>query len=238
MHELFRYTFDKWFLVAFILLFSAWEYFHPARRNQFAIDKIDLIAVVNLSFFSLLCKFILLPLQSWAGAPLGELPIYIRVFIAAVVVDFLLYWVHRAMHTKYLWKTHWFHHSVKSMNWMKGLYTSATHILLYITPQLFLGYCLFGFSTLEMTGCLVATYFVQFWQHANITVHIGVLEYLFVTPQMHRVHHSIDHNRNKNFGALFSVWDRLFGTYAPPTNESYSLGVGKQYGLLRGLLGV
>ena len=154
------------------------------------------------------------------------------------MVDFLLYWLHRAMHTKYLWKTHWFHHSVKRMNWLKGLYTSATHIVMYVTPQLILGYYLFGFTMLQMTGCLVATYFTQLWQHANITAKIGVLEYVFITPQAHRMHHSLNEVRDHNFGALFCVWDRMFGTYVTPKDECYALGIDKEYGLLRGLLGV
>lgn len=239
MAEVFSYTFDKWFLALFVVLFATWEYLRPARQDRFTISRIDIIAVMNITVFSLLCKLVLLPVDSWvANAPLAELPLFLRVIIAAFIVDFLLYWLHRAMHTGLLWKTHWFHHSVTSMNWMKGLYTSATHITMYVAPQLILGYYLLGFTILQMTGCLVATYFIQLWQHANVTARIGVLEYVFITPQAHRIHHSLDENRDRNFGALFSIWDRMFGTYVKPADEHYALGVHKEHGLLRGLLGV
>jgi sterol desaturase/sphingolipid hydroxylase (fatty acid hydroxylase superfamily) len=239
MAEILSYTFDKWLLGCFIVLFTIWEYFKPARRERFTISKMDLIAVFNLTLFSLLCKFALLPNEEWVkSAPLADTPFYIRIIIAIVIIDFLLYWLHRAMHTKHLWKTHWFHHSVEQMNWLKGLYTSATHILMYITPQLMLGYYLFGFSIFEMTCCLVATYFIQLWQHANITVKLGVLEYVLITPQAHRIHHSLNGLRDSNFGALFCIWDRLFGTYSLHQDESFKLGTSQKHGLIRGLLGL
>ena len=239
MEEIFLYTFDKWFLSFFIVFFAAWEYLNPARLERFSISRIDVIAVANLTVFSLLYKLVFLPVDSWvAKAPFLEFPLLWRIIIAGVMVDLLLYWMHRAMHTKYLWKTHWFHHSVKKMNWLKGLYNSATHIAMYLIPQLMLGYYLFGFTMFQMTECLVATYFIQLWQHANISARIGVLEYVFITPQAHRKHHSLNEDRDKNFGALFCVWDRMFGTYVEPSDECYSLGVDKEHGLLRGLLGV
>ncbi len=232
-------AYDKIFLLVFIVFFILWEYKRPARNNRFTITSVDMIAVTNLFVFSLLCKFVFQPFDSLvAKAPLGSFPFEYKIVFAVIFMDFLLYWLHRAMHTKLLWKTHWFHHSVTEMNWLKGSYTSATHISMYVAPQLIIGYYILGFTTLEMMGCIIAGYFIQLWQHANVSVNIGFLSYIFVTPQAHRLHHSLSSVRNKNFGALFILWDRMFGTYAHPSNEKYALGVPKKYGLLRGLIGI
>jgi sterol desaturase/sphingolipid hydroxylase (fatty acid hydroxylase superfamily) len=49
--------------------------------------------------------------------------------------------------------------------------------------------------------------------HSNIKTHLGILRYVMVTPQSHRIHHSrLRAHRDKNFGAIFSLWDHLFGT--------------------------
>ena len=49
--------------------------------------------------------------------------------------------------------------------------------------------------------------------HANVRTNLGVLRWVLVTPQSHRVHHSLDPaHRDKNFGVTFSLWDHLFGT--------------------------
>jgi sterol desaturase/sphingolipid hydroxylase (fatty acid hydroxylase superfamily) len=55
------------------------------------------------------------------------------------------------------------------------------------------------------------------WMHMNVTWQSRKLEWLFVTPRYHRVHHLREIGRaGANFGVLFTVWDRLFGTYADP----------------------
>ena len=69
--------------------------------------------------------------------------------------------------------------------------------------------------------------FAQFWYHTRHIGTLGLLEYILVTPSQHRVHHAINPIYiDKNLAAIFSVWDRLFGTFqeelaseAPPYTE-------------------
>jgi sterol desaturase/sphingolipid hydroxylase (fatty acid hydroxylase superfamily) len=143
------------------------------------------------------------------------------------------------MHTGLLWNTHRFHHSVREMDWLKGAYMSGTHIAMYLAPQVLIGYYVLGFSRIEMAIAVVTGYFVQLWQHANVTIEIGLLKYVFVTPQSHRLHHAFGEEvRDKNFGAVLSVWDVLFGTYVAPSDEDYALGVPDEVPVVRGLIGV
>jgi len=230
---------EKASLLLFVALFVVWEALRPARPRHTAIQALDLIVVANVGLFSVACKWLLTPAAVFAAAPLGDLHPAARILAALVVIDFTLYWLHRGMHSSALWNTHRFHHSIKEVNWLKGIYTSGTHIALYLAPQILIGYYVFGFTRVEMALAVVIGYFVQLWQHANVTIEIGVLKYLFVTPQSHRLHHASGIDvRNRNFGAVFSLWDVLFGTWRAPEHEQYELGVGERVPVVRGLLGV
>jgi sterol desaturase/sphingolipid hydroxylase (fatty acid hydroxylase superfamily) len=230
---------EKASLVLFVVLFAGWEALRPARPRRTLFQALDAIVVVNVGLFSVACKWLLTPSAGFAAAPLSQLPLAARIVAALVVIDFSLYWMHRGMHGALLWNTHRFHHSVKEMDWLKGIHMSGAHVALYLAPQMLIGYYLFGFSRIEMAAAVVIGYFVQLWQHANITIEIGALKYLFVTPQSHRLHHALGEElRDRNFGAVLSVWDVLFGTYVVPSHENYELGVADDVPVVRGLIGV
>jgi sterol desaturase/sphingolipid hydroxylase (fatty acid hydroxylase superfamily) len=62
--------------------------------------------------------------------------------------------------------------------------------------------------------------------HANLRTNYGVLKHVVVTPQSHRIHHSIEsRHQDKNFGVIFTVWDRLFGTLYAHYDEYPETGI-------------
>merc|ERR1719215_240157 len=62
----------------------------------------------------------------------------------------------------------------------------------------------------------------QYWLHLVMWPETPLVELVFVTPSLHRVHHARNHDRlGKNFGAVFSVWDRIFGTFEPEYLEGW-----------------
>ena len=62
--------------------------------------------------------------------------------------------------------------------------------------------------------------------HANIKANFGLLRYVLVTPQSHRLHHSIEpQHRDRNFGIIFSFWDRMFGTLHPDCETYPATGI-------------
>lgn len=226
-------------LVLFVALFAYWEARRPARPRRALPEALDVVVLVNVGIVSVACKWLLAPHEGFEAAPLAGLPLAAKFVVALIAIDLVLYWLHRGMHTRSLWSTHRFHHSVKQMDWLKGVYMSGPHIAMYLAPQVLLGYYVFGFSRVETAIAVVLGYFVQLWQHANVTVDISALKYVFVTPQSHRLHHALGaERRDKNFGAVLSVWDVLFGTYAAPSHEDYELGVADEVPVVRGLIGV
>jgi sterol desaturase/sphingolipid hydroxylase (fatty acid hydroxylase superfamily) len=229
-------------LVTFIGLalgFSAWEYFRPARKvDHWADLRIDILSFVLAVAMNRLSKHTV-------GSTLGEispdflvagarflqsLPSAAKIALAIVLVDFIIYWVHRAQHRfDLMWRTHKWHHSIQHMYWFAGFRTSFLHSFIYNIPQTVVPMMVFNLSPLEAGIGYSIGLFIQFWEHTNLTVNIGPLSYIFITPQYHRVHHSATRYRGLNLGTTFSLWDRMFGTYVDPATlpETFPMGLGE-----------
>ncbi|GAA0743596.1 sterol desaturase family protein [Ideonella azotifigens] len=142
-----------------------------------------------------------------------SLPFPVALFLIILVADLVQYWTHRAYHeVPLLWRLHAVHHSVKSMDWLAG---SRQHILeLLITRTLVLApiYVL-GFSKEVIDAYIVVVGFQAVFNHANVSVRLGPLRYLIVTPNFHHWHHSQDDEAiDKNYAAHFAFLDHIFGT--------------------------
>jgi len=141
------------------------------------------------------------------------LPFPVALFLIVLVADLVQYWTHRAYHeVPLLWRLHAVHHSVKSMDWLAG---SRQHILeLIITRTLVLApiYVL-GFSKEVIDAYIIIVGFQAVFNHANVSVRLGPLRYVIVTPNFHHWHHSQDDEAlDRNYAAHFAFIDHLFGT--------------------------
>jgi len=147
--------------------------------------------------------------QGWVQG----LPFPLAVLLIILVADLVQYWTHRAYHeVPLLWRLHAVHHSVKSMDWLAG---SRQHILeLLITRTLVLApIFVLGFSKEVIDAYIVVVGFQAVFNHANVSVRLGPLRYLIVTPNFHHWHHSQDDEAiDKNYAAHFAFLDYLFGT--------------------------
>jgi sterol desaturase/sphingolipid hydroxylase (fatty acid hydroxylase superfamily) len=147
--------------------------------------------------------------QAWVQG----LPFPVALFLIVLVADLVQYWTHRAYHeVPLLWRLHAVHHSVKSMDWLAG---SRQHIVeLLITRTLVLApIFVLGFSKEVIDTYIVIVGFQAVFNHANVSVRLGPLRYLIVTPNFHHWHHSQDDEAiDKNYAAHFAFLDHLFGT--------------------------
>ena len=142
-----------------------------------------------------------------------DLPFPVALFLIVLVADMVQYWTHRAYHeVPLLWRLHAVHHSVKSMGWLAG---SRQHIIeLIITRTLVLApiYVL-GFSKEVIDAYILIVGFQAVFNHANVSVRLGPLRHVIVTPNFHHWHHSQDDAAiDKNYAAHFAFIDHLFGT--------------------------
>ena len=127
--------------------------------------------------------------------------------------DFLYYWLHRFDHeVRLFWAVHVTHHSSQQMNFSVGFRSSVFEPLyrfVYFIPLAFLGFkpldIVFMYSATQIWGTLV---------HTDIVGKLGWLEYVFVTPSHHRVHHASNVKYlDKNMGMFLIIWDKMFGTF-------------------------
>ena len=141
-------------------------------------------------------------------------------FIAFVCIDFASYCHHRLKHSiNIFWNMHVIHHSSEEFNLACALRQSITNNLgigvLFLIPAAFLGV---PPQVIAILGPLHL--FGQFWYHTQHIGKLGFLEYIFVTPSQHRVHHAINPIYiDKNLSAIFCVWDRIFGTFQEELEE-------------------
>ena len=118
-----------------------------------------------------------------------------------------------------LWFIHTIHHSQREVNVFTDL---RVHFLESFTSQalVFLPLIALGLKPLALVAYGAAFIWHSRFIHANVRTNFGWLKYVFVSPQYHRIHHSIEgRHRDHNFGAILTVWDRIFGTMYPAFDE-------------------
>ena len=133
--------------------------------------------------------------------------------------DFLWYWYHRLAHEiNLLWAVHVVHHQSEDFN-----YTVSARITLM---QAFVRTCfwavlpLLGFPASMITTMLLIHGIYPFFIHTRLIGKLGILEYILVTPSHHRVHHASNEKYlDKNYGDVFIIWDKLFGTFQKEEEE-------------------
>lgn len=174
---------------------------------------------LNLIYGSLGLRPILPPLEQWAG--------WLALPIALLAADFLRYWEHRFEH-RFMWPIHAVHHSPTELH----AANTYGHPLQAI-PGFFL--MAVPLSLLNLGGAIPAAIaailtFLTIFIHASTSIHFGPLRHVLVDNRYHRIHHSMEPRHfNRNFGIVFSFWDRLFGTAHMPADDEWpEVGV-KEY---------
>ena len=198
----------------------------PVFRPEWQTDLHHFIVNHMVVGFVLLATNLLVhKLFGWAANDgirgwVANLDFFVAVFAIVLVADLVQYWTHRAYHeVPLLWRLHAVHHSVKSMDWLAG---SRQHIIeLLITRTLVLApiYVL-GFSKEVIDAYIVIVGFQAVFNHANVSVRLGPLRYVIVTPNFHHWHHSQDKEAlDRNYAAHFAFLDYLFGTAVKSDRE-------------------
>jgi sterol desaturase/sphingolipid hydroxylase (fatty acid hydroxylase superfamily) len=246
-------------IVVLALVLTALEKWRPveARKDSRAV-RVDIVytLLVRLGVLPLAIFFLLLPLvdglDGWLrmhdfippkiedafpwllAQPLASFVVYL------VVLDFAMYWIHRAQHqVRFWWALHALHHSQRQMTFWTD---DRNHLLDMVMTDAALAFVALGVGVPpgQFVLLVAVSRAVESLSHANVRMHFGrVGEWLLVSPRFHRVHHAIGlghegGNLGCNFAVLFPVWDHLFGT-ANPTDDYPPTGIrdqltGRDYG--------
>jgi sterol desaturase/sphingolipid hydroxylase (fatty acid hydroxylase superfamily) len=189
--------------------------------SKSAANDLGYFSFFYLGPFQLMMIPIFTPMSVFVGhyAPwmqvnlIAALPVIPRLVVFLLLSDFLGYWIHRLTHAvPTLWAFHKVHHSQEAM-------TVLTNYRRHPVDELVMR--LISFWVFVVTGNAVMTWalldvsanVILLLQHSGLTWTYGKAERVFISPRMHGLHHSVDPAHfNRNFGMLFSIWDRMFGT--------------------------
>jgi sterol desaturase/sphingolipid hydroxylase (fatty acid hydroxylase superfamily) len=215
------------FFVGIFAMMALWEWYAPRRRLTLS-RRIRWSNNLGLVAFNTLLLRLLFPAaavgmaayatnQGWGLLNHFDVPYGLAIIIAVVALDFVIWLQHVMVHSiPLLWRLHRVHHADLDYDLTTGARFHPIEIILSM---------LIKFATIMVLGPPVVAVILfevilngmAMFNHANLRLPSVVdrwLRLLVVTPDMHRVHHSVeDDETNSNFGFNLSCWDRLFGTY-------------------------
>lgn len=158
-----------------------------------------------------------------------QLPSWLTIVVVLVFMDFLRWLQHLIQHkVPWFWHFHVVHHSQRNLNLFSDY---RYHVFEYLVRQTvyFIPVMMFGIPQTETIWMALILVWHARLYHGNIKANFGPLRYIIVTPQSHRIHHSLEERHaDKNFGAFFSIWDWIFGTQYRGHEEYPDTGVRDQ----------
>ncbi len=215
------------FFFGIFSIMALWETVLP-RRQLLASKAVRWTNNLGLVFFNSFVLRLAFPAaatgmalfansQGWGLFNYIETPFWIALIVSVVVMDFFIWLQHVMVHAvPLLWRLHRVHHADLDFDVTTGARFHTLEILLSMLIK-FAVILLLGPPVLAVVIFEVVLNATAMFNHSNVRIPTGIdriLRLFVVTPDMHRVHHSIeDDETNSNFGFNLPWWDRLFGTY-------------------------
>lgn len=210
-----------------LALMAAWEVLSPrrpqavgrARRWPANLGIVVLNSLVLRLVFPLAAVSVALlgEARGWGLLQAAQLPAWLEVAVAVILLDFAIYLQHVLFHAvPLLWRLHRMHHTDLEFDVTTGARFHPIEILLSMIIKLGVVAAL-GAPAVAVLVFEVLLNASSMFNHANVRLPERldrVLRRIVVTPDMHRVHHSVvPRETNSNFGFNLPWWDRIFGTY-------------------------
>lgn len=227
-------AYTVWLFVAMLALLCIWETRAPCRKLLLSTPR---------RWLSHLCLYFAadLPLRLLGIGPLGvalarrhasgllsspEIPWPAKFLAVLLLLDLLNYARHRLCHTlPWLWRIHLLHHSDHDFDFSNQLRFHPLDAGLQLSTSMLLIWFLAPPPLAVAVSIALAT-ISGMLAHANVEFPQGVerfLRWVFITPGLHQIHHSIDEGeQERNLGVLFVFWDRMFGTYLEAPAHGYA----------------
>lgn len=213
--------------VSVLLLCMLFEFIFP--RRQRVQDRLSRwltnlgVVILNSFLLKMMGPFVALSVAAygathhWGLLSVVDMPVVIEVVIAVVLLDLAIYAQHVASHKiEFLWRFHQVHHADRDIDTTTGVRFHPVEVVLSMLYKSVV-VILLGVPVLAVLIFEVLLNASALFNHANLRLPKRVEHYLrmlMVTPDMHRVHHSvIEQETNSNYGFCLSLWDRWFATY-------------------------
>ncbi|MCZ8375871.1 MAG: sterol desaturase family protein [Beijerinckiaceae bacterium] len=229
------------FFLTILLGMAIWELVAPRRRleiprlfrwsNNLGIVVIDTLLVRMAFPVAAVGLAVLWDERGWGLLNLLPLPGWLAIPLAILILDFAIYLQHVLFHAvPALWRLHRMHHADLDFDVTTGLRFHPIEILFSMAIKLGI-VALLGPPAIAVLIFEILLNATSMFNHSNIRLPLAadrILRRIIVTPDMHRIHHSvIPAETNSNFGFSLSWWDRLLGTYrADPANGHAQMAIG------------
>ena len=210
-----------------LILFSLLEALFPRRRRNLPRQGRWLthlgITVIDSLVVRILGPLTAIAVAIWAANKgiglfnLTQWPLWVEIVLAFILLDCAIYWQHVISHrVPFFWRFHKVHHTDRDLDASSAVRFHPVEILLSMLYKCGV-VLIIGPAALAVLIFEIVLNASAIFNHANLKLPLGVdkiLRLFIVTPDMHRVHHSvIETETNRNFGFNLSVWDRLFRSY-------------------------
>lgn len=238
-----------WRISIFIFMLVAlaiWELISPRRLkqkstlNQFNSRRLNniIIVIVDTVLVRLLLPLLPVGMAIYAAEnSMGlfniiNLPIWLVFILSLLILDCIIYWQHRLFHTiPMFWRLHRMHHTDIEFDFTTAVRFHPIEIILSILLKLIVIFLL-GAPAIAVMVFEILLSSSALFNHSNIKLSKSVdkvLRLFIVTPDMHRVHHSVYREEtDSNFGFNIPWWDKLFGTYVDQPKDGHidmSIGI-------------
>lgn len=209
------------YAIPLLILGGFFEWWFLRHEEDSPYHRRDVLASLGIGLGTLLINgflqsvTLLIAVVGYATVPWHLPDSWWTWLLAYLGVDLCNYVAHYVAHRQRLWwATHVTHHSSEHLNLSTAFRTSWTQ---YLKIVFFLPVFFSGMSPLVVLTCYQLNLLYQFWIHTEAIDKLPRwIEFIFVTPSHHRVHHGSNARYlDRNFGATFILWDRLFGTFQP-----------------------
>ncbi|HYC55701.1 MAG TPA: sterol desaturase family protein [Candidatus Binatia bacterium] len=197
----------------------------PHSRTAGSLRVNGELWVINIIVMGTLCGACVCSAAQWAASrEMGLLqwsaaPTPVALVVSVLFLDLVSYAWHRANHVvPFLWRWHRVHHSDPSFTVSTSLRFHPGELILSL-PLRILAVVVLGAPVLAVVVFEVVFTLANSIEHGDINLprrFEAAAQRVFVTPALHRWHHTVlVPDRDTNFGTIFSVWDRLFGSFSP-----------------------
>lgn len=169
--------------------------------------------------------------KGWGLLNLVSMPFEVNILLSIILLDFAIYWQHVASHKiPLLWALHKMHHADRDIDATTGVRFHPVEIILSMLYKMAVILILGPTAVAVLLFEIILNGSAMF-NHANMRLPKRLdrlIRYVFVTPDMHRVHHSIIKTEtDSNYGFNLSIWDRMFGSYIDqPQNGHQGMTIG------------
>ena len=225
------------FFLSTFLIIAILEYFIPRRtliisKSKRWFNNIVLIIIDTLTL-KILFPFVAIGTSIYASQKgiglfnILDFSFLSSIILSIILLDFIIYWQHRLFHKiDFFWKFHKVHHSDMDYDLTTALRFHPIEIIISMSIKMFF-VLLLGVPLIAIMLFEILLNALAMFNHSNIHIFKPLdklLRYFLVTPDMHRIHHSIYiQELNSNYGFNISLWDRIFKSYTQEPKKDYKI---------------